>query len=166
MKERTADIIHFLAATLIAVAFGFWSAHHFRYTGPETVIKTVTDTLVVRDTLRVSTPVYVTRRIVDTILVPVMVPGGRDTVLVQVPREEKVYQDSSYRAVVSGYMPSLDTIDVYRREVYVTTLERVEVPPSRWSWGIQAGIGYGGGGVTPYVGLGVQFSLGTLQFKK
>lgn len=37
----------------------------------------------------------------------------------QLPREAKVYQDSTYRAVVSGYRPSLDTISIYQRTVFV-----------------------------------------------
>lgn len=35
-----------------------------------------------------------------------------DSIIVRVPREEKVYADSLYRAVVSGIGVSLDTITV------------------------------------------------------
>lgn len=124
---------------------------------PETIVVTRVDTLVRVDTLHHPYPVPVEVRVVDSIPYPVPVPG--DTVWVQLPREQKVYADSSFRAVVSGYQPSLDSIDVYNREVFVSRDRTVYVQPGRWSVGVQAGVGVAKAGLTPYVGVGVQYRL-------
>lgn len=158
MKERTINILHALLAAAIAVAFGLWSAHHFRYEAPsypEVIVRV--DTLVVHDTLVTVKPVPYNVYVVDTLWYEVPVYGGRDTVYLPLPREVKEYRDSSYRAVVSGIRPSLDTIDIYRRTVYVNTVQKI--PPPRWSWGVQAGIGASKDGLTPYVGIGIQYRL-------
>ena len=85
----------------------------------------------------------------------------RDTIAVPVPIERRVYADSNYRAVVSGWHPSLDSISVYP-ETRVITIERerVEKERSRWGLGIQAGAGLSANGAAvPYVGVGVQYNL-------
>lgn len=158
-------MLHTFAAAAIAFAVAFFAGRHFA-DPPEPVIETVTDTLVVYDTVTAYKPVPFNVYVVDTLFVPVPVPGRTDTMWVQLPREAKVYRDSTYRAVVSGYRPSLDTIDVYRRTVYVDRLERVKVEPSRWSWGVQAGVGYGPGGVAPYAGIGIQYRIGYFEIRK
>ena len=84
-----------------------------------------------------------------------------DTIAVPVPIERRVYADSNYRAVVSGWHPSLDSISVYP-ETRVITIERerVEKERSRWGLGIQAGAGLSANGAAvPYVGVGVQYNL-------
>ena len=84
-----------------------------------------------------------------------------DTIAVPVPIERRVYADSNYRAVVSGWHPSLDSISVYP-ETRVITIERerVEKERSRWGLGIQAGAGLSANGVAvPYVGVGIQYNL-------
>ena len=78
--------------------------------------------------------------------------------------EQKVYEDSTYRAVVSGpsieqYGPRLDSISIYSRKTTVYQTKTVYVEPSRWSIGIQAGYGASKDGLTPYVGIGVQYAL-------
>ena len=166
MSERLTNVLHFLLAAGIAVAFGFWSAHHFRYEPPETVVETRTDTLHVYDTITAYKPVPFNVYVVDTMYVSVGVVNqvdtvwNIDTVLVQLPREAKVYQDSTYRAVVSGYRPSLDTISIYQRTVYIDKVERITIPAPRWSWGVQAGVGATKDGLGPYIGVGIQYRLG------
>lgn len=85
----------------------------------------------------------------------------RDTVAVPVPIERRVYADSNYRAVVSGWHPSLDSISVYPATKIITIeRERVEKERSRWGLGIQAGAGLSANGAAvPYVGVGVQYNL-------
>lgn len=83
----------------------------------ETIIERV-DTLTLHDTLTTAKPYYIVERIVDSITVKVPVVE-RDTILVNLPRTQKVYQDSTYRAVVSGFAPNLDTITVYRKTQYI-----------------------------------------------
>ena len=100
------------------------------------------DTLYVRDTVRFEKPVpkLVYRR--DTMLIP-MIDTIRvsDTVYITAEREYKVYEDSLYRAVVSGFRPSLEEIDIYRREKTVTVTAMVVKEQPKWGFGISLGPG-------------------------
>lgn len=160
MRDHLITIIEFLAAAFIAATVTMCAERHIRpYTEPETVVETRVDTLVVHDTITAYKPVPFNVYVVDTVWYEVPVYGGRDTVYLPLPREVKEYRDSSYRAVVSGIRPSLDTIDVYQRTVTISKTETVYVEPSRWSIGIQAGYGASKDGLTPYLGIGVQYQL-------
>lgn len=115
------------------------------------------DTLTVFDTITRVKPVY----IASTPIVRYDTLRLRDTIAVPVPIERRVYADSNYRAVVSGWHPSLDSISVYPETRIITIeRERVEKERSRWGLGIQAGAGLSANGVAvPYVGVGVQYNL-------
>lgn len=122
------------------------------------------DTLVVRDTVLERHPVYVERTVTDTMLVALTdTVRVSDTVYVRLPREQKRYADTNYAAWVSGFRPSLDSIEVYPVTRYVT--KEIILPGSakRWGIGIQAGYGIGlaGGKVTgvPYIGIGISYDL-------
>lgn len=82
------------------------------------------------------------------------------TKLIQLPREYLVYKDTTYRAVVSGVQPRLDSIEIYRKNFTTTVTKYVEVKKlSRWGLGLQAGYGFDGKKLRPYVGAGVQYNL-------
>ena len=80
-----------------------------------------------------------------------------DTVVM---REQAYYEDSLYRAWVSGYRPKLDSIEVYPKTIYQTVTNDIyhAVKPKmkRWGLGLQAGYGYPGG---LYVGVGISYNL-------
>lgn len=121
------------------------------------------DTLVVRDTITREKPVPTRVYVRDSIYIRDTL---RDTVIITLPREVKVYEDSTYRAEVSGYMPSLDRIDIYEQKTIVTEhkTQIVEVKRNaRWGIGVQVGYGaYINGGVVktaPYVGVGVSWNF-------
>ena len=116
----------------------------------ETKIKTVVQV----ETLLISAPMAVFWRFVpdDTTRIG-------DTLL---RRKQVVYRDSSYRAVVSGYLdPRLDSMEVFPRTVYQTVTNDIYHPVAikskkkRWGFGLQAGYGYPGW----YVGAGVSYNL-------
>lgn len=121
------------------------------------------DTLTVHDTIRLEKPVFIETRTVDTMVVTVTEwEVVHDTAWVTLPREEVEYRDSSYRAVVSGFRPRLEELEIYRKEKVVTiqTEKVVTVPDKRrWSVGAQAGYGITPAGFQPYLGVGVTFSL-------
>lgn len=77
-----------------------------------------------------------------------------DSVVVEVPITQKRYEGEGYTAYVSGYKQSLDSLNFNR------TTNIVYKEPSRWSIGLQVGVG-----VTrdmkfsPYVGIGVSYRL-------
>lgn len=130
---------------------------------PEIVKIHRTDTVVVRDTVRETVLVpkvrYLTR--VDTVLLPV--PGDTVEVPVLVPISRNVYEGEDYRAVVSGFRASLDTLDIFRKTQTVTNtvVQRVEVPgkPKRWGIGVSAGYALTPQGVKPYIGAGISYSF-------
>ena len=62
-----------------------------------------------------------------------------DTAYVVLPREHKVYEDSTYKAEISGVEPRLDRIEVYARTQTITSTIVKEAP--RWSLGVTAGPG-------------------------
>ena len=115
----------------------------------------------VTDTIRSIRPVPVKTVIArhDTLRLPV-IETRTDSVLVSLPVERKTYtDDSTYTAVVSGINPSLDSIEVYRRSVYETRTITHYTKPSRISFGLQGGYGYGRNGFTPYIGIGISYNI-------
>ena len=52
-----------------------------------------------------------------------------DSVTVVVPITERIYEDSTYKAVVRGYNPELVSLDIYNRTLYYPVVEKVEVKP-------------------------------------
>lgn len=148
-----------IALALIAAAFLLGR----RSVKPEIIEIHRKDTVVVRDTVRETVLVpkvrYLTR--VDTVLL--LVPGDTVKVPVLVPISRKVYEGEDYRAVVSGFRASLDTLDIFRKTQTVTNtvVQRVEVPgkPKRWGIGVSAGYALTPQGVKPYIGAGISYSF-------
>lgn len=148
-----------IALALIAAAFLLGR----RSVKPEIVKIHRKDTVVVRDTVRETVLVpkvrYLTR--VDTVLLKV--PGDTVEVPVLVPISRNVYEGEDYRAVVSGFRASLDTLDIFRKTQTVTNtvVQRVEVPgkPKRWGIGVSAGYALTPQGVKPYIGAGISYSF-------
>ena len=117
--------------------------------------ETKIQTVVKLDTVLISAPIAVFWQILpnDTVRIG-------DTLL---HRKRVVYEDSLYRAVVSGYVdPQLDSMTVYLRTVYQVETNDVYHPVTikskkkRWGFGLQVGYGYLG---VFYVGVGVSYDL-------
>lgn len=114
----------------------------------ETKVKTVVKV----DTLFISPPMapLLVFRLTDTMRIG-------DTV---VHREQAYYEDSLYRAWVSGYRPRLDSLLIFPKTVYQTVTNDVyhtiASKKKRWGLGLQAGYGYPGG---VYAGVGISYSF-------
>ena len=83
-----------------------------------------------------------------------------DSVTVQIPMTQKVYEDSTYTAYVSGYRASLDSL-IFKMPREVVTIKE-HSKPKRWSVGVQVGYGMtlkGTPQFTPYIGVGVSYNL-------
>lgn len=161
MKKGVA-IFLCLAALALGVVCGAYFTER-RYRAALEDMKPQIDTLVKRDTIVQWKPVHKTRYICDTLLLPVRdTVRQSDTVFVPVPIERRVYEDSTYRAVVSGFRPSLDSISVYQTTTVVEKIRTEKVQP-RWSFGVQAGMGFtidqGVVRAAPYLGIGGQYNL-------
>ena len=115
----------------------------------------VRDTIITNriDTIRDTVPVPVYESVVDSF--PFVVPVPSDTVrdTVYLPITQKIYKDSLYTAYVSGYRAKLDSIEVYSKTRTVFVRERAK--RKRFGLGVQAGYGFSGNKVSPYVGVGV-----------
>lgn len=85
-----------------------------------------------------------------------------DSVTIELPITQKVYEDSNYKAWVSGYQPSIDSILIYRPTTTITrtiTDTEVRYKHNRWGVGVQAGVGATPGRIEPYVGIGVTYNI-------
>lgn len=151
-----------VVALMVACAgFGFMLGRQGATLPVQTRVEHKTDTLYVRDTITRETPVYLRSFARDTMLVKVT-----DTIVVELPREVRVYEDSLYYAEVSGYQPSLDYLELYQQDRVITrdVTQVVEVKKAaRWGVGVQVGYGIGthAGTVytTPYVGVGLSWNI-------
>lgn len=145
------------------------------------VVNIQRDTVLVLDTVRQDRPVpqieYRTKT--DTVRIKISpqdgigVPIGPDTpdnprkpdsgqeIDVALPITSKVYKSEDYRAVVSGFRPSLDSIEVYRKTNTIReTITKVNTVRPRWVLTAGGGIGYTTDRrIVPHVGLTLGFAL-------
>ena len=143
----------------VAVLLGFLVGRRCpRNGGGETPTPKV-DTLVIRDTIKVTEPISVTKRVVDSIPYPVTdTLRLRDTLYVILEREQIRWEDSLAVVYASGVMPQVDSV-IHHTESLIITKEIPVIKKTRWGLGVQAGVGAGKGGLTPYVGVGVSYNL-------
>lgn len=129
------------SAIFLLLALVFVLGRFYGFQTAREGLKPEVDTLFITDTFFAEKPVPVEVRVPGkTIYVPITdstIVTKHDTTFVELPIEEKVYQDSTYRAVISGYKPSLDSIEVYNKTTIIT--KTVTVPPSKWNFSITAG---------------------------
>lgn len=116
-----------------------------------------TITIVKYDTIVVTKPIIVESRNIGIkhykVLGYIDAKKAMDTLHVALPIEQKVYEDSTYRAYVSGFDAKLDSIKIYQPTRYITITNTS--PPNRWSWGLQGGVGITPKGIQPYIGIGI-----------
>lgn len=120
------------------------------------------DTVRIRDTIRdtIPKPVKETLKRTDTVYLPILIDTTTDRTVegdsapVLIPITSKEYKTDNYRAVVSGYKPSLDLMEVYPEKEIITLKPKPK--PKRLGLGLQVGYGYPSG---LYVGGGVSYNL-------
>lgn len=156
---KAKDVIHLLFLLLGFGATAFLGGRmSVKQAGIETIVERV-DTLFIRDTFTVIEPKYITRKVVDSVIVPVTeYIVDKDTVFVTMAREQVTWEDSLARVYASGILPQVDSVVHFREVEVITRLLPVDVP-AKWGIGIQGGVGVGKGGLTPYVGLGVSYNF-------
>ncbi|MDE6265176.1 MAG: hypothetical protein K2M11_08545 [Paramuribaculum sp.] len=94
----------------------------------------------------------------DSVLTVGVNNSANDSADVVIPVERKIYEDSSYRAVVSGAFVNLDTLEIYTRHE-ITTIRQTITRNKHWGISLQAGYGYTPGGFKPYLGIGISYSF-------
>ena len=97
------------------------------------------DTVTVRETLTVYEPKETVRYRDRLVYVPVTdTLSIHDTTYVALQSEVKVYEDTDYRAVVSGVQPRLVEISVYPKTTIITDTKTIR---QRWGFAVTAGPG-------------------------
>lgn len=99
------------------------------------------DTVIIKDTVEVKIPIPKEIEVIryDTITLP----STKDSTLfpIVLPLEKQVYEDSTFRAVISGYKPHLDSLTIYpikttitERKVLKTSGNGFKISPSIRCW--------------------------------
>lgn len=133
------DLLRLLALVVVWAAIGFVFGRYARTRAHETHESVRVDTLYHYDTIVKNKTIYISKEEIrrDTVR---LVTTERDTVRVEVPIERKVYaEDSLYRAVVTGYRASLDTLVIWPKTTTITIDRTKTIPAPRWSLGVAAG---------------------------
>lgn len=78
-----------------------------------------------------------------------------DSLTLQLPITQNVYEGEDYKAYVSGVYPSLDSLFVYPRREIVT----IKKPSKRWHIGPTVGFGYTLHGFEPFIGISLTYSI-------
>lgn len=115
---------------------------------------TDTITIVRADTIRERIPHFITEKVLDTIFVEKVSENE-----LKLPITQRYYSTDLYQVWVSGYKPSLDSINVFNKVVERTvnhTIDRVVYPKSI-DWYLNAGSMFIDKKAAPYVGLNVKF---------
>ena len=155
--DRIKYILLGVIAGMVICLLNGWASCH-RTTDKEVI--TITDTLVLTDTIIKFQPKPYKVTIIDTIYLPQQPQKPQKPQIDTLIRQEVIYKDSTYMAVVGGIEPYLKSIEIYPKTIYVNnnTTTTIKVR-SRFGLGVQAGYGYGRNGLQPYVGVGVQYNL-------
>lgn len=133
-----------------------------------------TDTIYTVDTIRYYVPKPIQTKLVkcDTIILPVvecttdtanasvcanMGANQGDSVAVEIPITQKVYEDSLYKAYISGFRPSLDSIQIYKQTREITVVKKNK----KLNYGFFGGVGYDLINNQPAltVGFGINYNL-------
>ena len=128
-----------LVLLILFAGLGFLFGRKTATIEAETKIIRDTITCTKIDTFHVPTPVYRYSYIHDTVQA-YFTTIEHDTVQVDVPIERKIYaEDSLYRAVVSGWHPSLDSLTIYPKETIIIINNTIKTPAPRWGFGATIG---------------------------
>lgn len=117
----------------------------------------------IRTETKVNTVVQIETLLISPPMAPLVVFRLTDTMRIGdtvVHREQAYYEDSLYRAWVSGYRPRLGSLMIFPKTVYQTVTNDIyhTITPKkkRWGLGLQVGYGYPGG---LYLGVGMSYNL-------
>lgn len=155
--------VSILAAFLFGALASYFAVEGHFQAKLATLTPEAIQVVVKRDTLRLN-PVLreihkVTHDTIKIVMNDTIV--RRDTIYLE--REQRVYEDEEYKAFVSGFQPSLDSIYVYPKTIYETKVS-TRKEWRRFTYGVQAGVGvvmpfnsspsFGG-----YLGVGIGYNF-------
>lgn len=145
----------------VAILVSFMVGRRCAGNGPGETLTPKVDTLFIRDTLKVTEPKYITRRVVDSIPYPVTdTIRLHDTLFVLLEKEQIRWEDSLAVVYASGINPQVDSVIHHTiDQIIIKEIPVIRVKKTRWGVGIQAGVTADKEGVLPYVGLGVSYNI-------
>ena len=129
---------------------------------------TFSDTLTVDDTTRVITPeprdsvVLRYEYVKLPIAKPIDTVTGIDSVVAELPIEQRHYSDTCYEAWVSGYKPTLDSLHIYTPTttiLHTRTVVDTKRRTRRWGISVGAGATLTPRGVEPGLFVGVTYTF-------
>lgn len=138
MKKTAIVIYIFILFSLLVGVLRYYELYHNVLNTP--IIK---DTITITDTITIIAPPVKEKKITkkDTIYLPS--PTLDDTIDVILPLEEKVYEDSTFRAVISGFKPSLKELTIYPTTTTITEKKLIRTQEKGFKLRPSIGIGYG-----------------------
>lgn len=150
-----------IAGIVVAACLGFIIGHRSCMDRPVEPPIVKVDTLFIRDTIKVSVPKFITKRVVDSIPYPV---GDtirlRDTLFMILEREQIRWEDSLAVVYASGINPQVDSVIHFPQTQIITKeIPVIQIKRTRWGIGVHAGCGAGKDGLTPYVGVGLSYNI-------
>lgn len=160
MKSVFISVISLLvgAAAGYAVAMAVGVA---RGPGGQTAARVImTDTVVKTDTVVVRVPAPKPAMATDRVVAVTRDVARVDSDSVFIPTEKVVYEDSAFRAVLTGVRPRLDSLTLYPRTLTVTR-SVATVRTRRWGLGVTAGASITPRGIAPGVTVGVTYNIVT-----
>ena len=116
MMDRIKYILLGVIAGMVICLLNGWVSCH-RTTDKEVI--TITDTLVLTDTIVKMQPKPYKVTIIDTIYLPQQPQQPQQPQYDTLIRQEVIYKDSTYTAVVGGIEPYLKSIEIYPKTIYV-----------------------------------------------
>lgn len=154
MSKETEDLLRIFALIAVFVCIIGVALSRIRHLEKEleTYKNAPADTVTVvkHDTIKIDSPVPVYKYVKEKEYIAI-----HDTTLltetdtfvkvIELPREYLVYKDSTYRAVVSGVQPRLDSMEVYQKTITQTITKYVSKPAPILK-------GYGGFGASKEIG--------------
>lgn len=131
----------------------------FFKTKKEPIQQIDTITIIKRDTITIIKPQHI-YKYVDRIIRDTLYNIDSIPVLVDVPIETKVYQDSNYRAIISGYRANLDSISIFNKN-QIHTINKITNKTKKWNISPAVGVGYGmfNREIDVYVGFSIGYNF-------
>lgn len=128
-------------------------------TKKEPIKITDTITIIKRDTITIIKPQHI-YKYVDRIVRDTLYSIDSILVPVDVPIETKIYTDSSYKVVISGYRPELDSIYIFNKN-QIQYINKITYKAKKWNFSPSVGVGYGAFNkkIDMYVGFSLNYNF-------
>ena len=160
-KDYNGLVIAFILILTALYVIGSTFLYKPKEIPTESKIEVRTDTIYLKDTVVIETPIEVERIKVKDKYIQDTVYIENSPTIADIPIEQAIYQDTNYLAVVSGFQPKLDSLVIYNNNKVITN-EITKYKQKKWNYGIVGGVGYGltSNKIDCWVGVGVSYTFG------